>query len=49
MNEIDKIVSEFIWDGRGVRIAREVLENEFRDGALQLINLRRTLKQLALK
>ena len=49
VREINKIVSEFIWDGRGIRIAREVLENEYKDGGLKLINIGRKVKTMRVK
>ena len=37
--EVERMVSEFLWGGRGVRIAREILDNEYKDGGLKLVNL----------
>ncbi len=49
MKDVERLVSEFLWGGRGVRIAREVLENEHEDGGLKLINLERKKKALRVK
>ncbi|KAF3850000.1 hypothetical protein F7725_019719 [Dissostichus mawsoni] len=46
LKEIDKIISELLWDGRGVKIAKEVLENGYKDGGLKLINLDRKRKHV---
>ena len=37
---MERMVSDFLWDGKGVR-AREVLENEYEVGGLKLVNLER--------
>ncbi|KAF3860575.1 hypothetical protein F7725_000830 [Dissostichus mawsoni] len=39
--EIDTAINAFLWSGRGARIAREVMENEHKDGGMKLINLER--------
>ena len=39
IKEVERMVSEFLWGGKGDRIAREVLENEYRVGGLKLVNL----------
>ncbi|KAI3371017.1 hypothetical protein L3Q82_023673 [Scortum barcoo] len=31
LKEVERMVSDFLWDGKGVRIAREVMENEYED------------------
>lgn len=49
MKEVEREVSEFLWDGKGVRIAREVMENEYEDGGLKLINLEKKKKALRVK
>ena len=49
LKEVEQIISEFLWDGKGVRIAKEVLENEYGDGGLKLINLARKKKALRVK
>ena len=49
MKEVGGMVSDFLWDGKGVRIAREVLENEYEDGGLKLVNLERKKKALRVK
>ncbi len=37
LKEVERMVSKFLWDGKGVRRAREVLENECEDVGLKLI------------
>ncbi|KAI3370923.1 hypothetical protein L3Q82_023477 [Scortum barcoo] len=49
LKEVERMVSDFLWDGKGVRIAREVMENEYEDGGLKLINLERKKKALRVK
>ena len=49
LKEVERMVSEFVWGGKGVRIAREVMENEYEDGGLKLINLERRKKALRVK
>uniref|UniRef100_A0A671TR16 Reverse transcriptase domain-containing protein n=1 Tax=Sparus aurata TaxID=8175 RepID=A0A671TR16_SPAAU len=49
LKDVDKLVSEFLWEGKGVRIAREVMENEYEDGGLKLINLEKKKKALRVK
>lgn len=49
LKEVERMVSEFLWDGKGVRIAREVMENEHEDGGLKLINLDKKKKALRVK
>ena len=39
MKEVEGLVNNFLWDGKGAKIAREVLENEYEDGGLKLANL----------
>lgn len=47
--EVERMVSEFLWGGKGVKIAREVLENEHEDGGLKLVNLEKKKKALRVK
>ena len=49
MKEVEGMISNFLWEGKGVRIAREVLENEYEDGGLKLVNLERKKKALRVK
>lgn len=46
IREIDKVISDFIWDGKGVRIAKEILENDYKDGGLKLVNLERKIRAM---
>lgn len=47
--EVERMVSEFLWGGKGVRIAREVLENDYKDGGLKLVNLEVKKRALRVK
>ena len=49
MKEVEGMVNNFLWEGKGVRIAREVLENEYEDGGLKLVNLEVKKKALRIK
>ncbi|KAL7375280.1 hypothetical protein ABVT39_014699 [Epinephelus coioides] len=49
MKDVERMVSAFLWDGKGVRIAREVMENKYEDGGLKLINLEKKKKALRVK
>jgi len=49
LKEAEKMVSDFLWGGKGVKIAREVLENEYKDGGLKLINLEKKRDAIRLK
>lgn len=46
---VNELVGGFLWGGRGVRIAREVLENEYEDGGLKLFDLEIKKKALRIK
>ena len=46
LKEVERMVSDFLWDGKGVRIAKEVLENEYEDRGLKLVNLERKKKHV---
>ena len=37
LKEVERMVNEFVWGGKGVRIAGEVMENEYEDGGLKYI------------
>ena len=49
LKEVEGIISNFLWDGGGVRIARGVLENDYEDGGLKLVNLEGKKKALRVK
>ena len=49
MKEVEGMISIFLWEGKGVRIAREVLENEYEDRGLKLVNLEGKKKALRVK
>ena len=49
MKEVEGLVNNFLWDGKGAKIAREVLENEYEDGGLKLANLEGEKKTLRVK
>ncbi len=39
IKSINAIINDFLWEGKGVRIAKEVLENNYKDGGLKLTNI----------
>ena len=39
INEIDKLFYQFLWNGRGDKIKRKVMTNDYRDGGLKMIDL----------
>ena len=39
MNELNKIVCEFIWEGKGVKIAQKTLVGKWWEGGLNLMDL----------
>jgi len=39
INEIDKLFYQFLWNGRGDKIKRKVMINDYRDGGLKMIDL----------
>ena len=47
--EVERMVSEFLWGGKGVRIAREILENDYKCGGLKLVNLEVKKRALRVK
>ena len=49
IKKINEMIKDFLWEGRGVRIARDVLENEYGEGGLKLINLENRKKALRVR
>ena len=49
IKSINDMISDFLWDGKGVRIAKEVMENDYTDGGLKLINLEKKKDALRIK
>jgi len=39
INEIDKLFYQFLWNGRGDKVKRRVMINDYRDGGLKMIDL----------
>ena len=47
--EINKAVSDFIWGGKGVKIAHQTLIAKYKEGGLQLVDLKLKIKAIRLK
>jgi len=39
LNEINNLLYNFLWNGKGDKIKRKVMINDFRDGGLKMIDL----------
>ena len=40
LEEIHKLLYNFLWDGRGDEIKRSVMLNEYKDGGLKMLDIR---------
>lgn len=48
-NEVNRAVSDFIWGGKGVKIAHSTLTAKYKEGGLQLVDLKLKVKAIRLK
>lgn len=49
LNELNNVVSNFIWDGKGVRISQKTLIADYVDGGLKLVDLGVKRKAIRIK